>query len=324
MSVRRVGILGHAGRAGVRRAALRLRDLLARRGLAVRIDGRLAAELGTPGMPLPELGRWCDVLVTLGGDGTALIGARALAGRRATLLPINLGGLGFLTVAESGEMANATRLAFGGRWPVAARRPLTTLVRRRGRTMHRGLALNDAVVKSAGGHSAIHLRIAALGHDLGHLVADGLIAATAAGSTAYSLSAGGPVVAPDVEAMVVTPVCPHALSTRPLVFGPDHELEIEVIGSFDRMTLLLDGQEDVDLHAGDSIRVRLDRSVVRTYENPARPFVRSLRTKLGWQGSKKRSLCWPGARKLLESSCTPPTAGPWLRGLRSCRAPGSG
>ena len=290
MAIRRVGILGHASRPGVRRAAKRVHDWLTRRRLAVRVDARLASDTDLPSLPLPELSRWCDLLVTLGGDGTALIGARALAGRRATLLPVNLGGLGFLTVAETRDITAALRHALAGDWPVVTRRLLSSLVRRRNRTVHRGIALNDAVVKGAGGYSAIHLRLATLGHDLGHLVADGLIAATAAGSTAYSLSAGGPLLAPGVEAMVVTPVCAHSLATRTLVLGPEDELEIHVIGSFDRVALLLDGQESADLQPRDEVRVRLGKRGVNIFQNPERPFVRSLQKKLGWQGSKKRSL----------------------------------
>jgi len=145
-------------------------------------------------------------------------------------------------------------------------------------------------VKGAGGYAAIHVRMAAMGHDLGHLVADGLIAATAAGSTAYSLSAGGPVLAPDVEAMVVTPVCAHSLGSRSLVLAPGTELVLRVMGSFDRVFLLLDGQESVDLSSGDEVCVRLDRVAVRLVQNPDRPFARSLQSKLGWQGSAKRSM----------------------------------
>jgi NAD+ kinase len=287
---RRVAILGHASRPGVRRAAVRLQDLLKRRGLQCRLDARLATEAKREGLPLAALARWCDVMVTLGGDGTVLAGARAVAGRRAVLLPINLGGLGFLTVAEGADIARTMTLALGGKWPVATRRVLSVLARRRGRTVHRGIALNDAVVKSAGGSSAVHLKLRTLGDDLGRLVADGLIAATSAGSTAYSLSAGGPLLAPGVEAMVLTPVCPHALATRPLVLGPEDELEIQVVGSFERIVLLLDGQEGTDLFPHDEVRVKLDRRVVRVFQNPELPFVRSLRTKLGWQGSGKRSL----------------------------------
>jgi NAD+ kinase len=288
--VRRVGILGHTGRPGVRRAAVALARRLARQGRQVRFDARLAAELEQEGMPLPALGRWCQMLVTLGGDGTAISGGRALAGSQGVLVPVNLGGLGFLTVAESRELDAALKHALAGDWPIVRRRMLSALVRRRGRTLRRAVAMNDAVVKGAGGYAAIHVRMAAMGHDLGHLVADGLIAATAAGSTAYSLSAGGPVLAPDVEAMVVTPVCAHSLGSRSLVLAAGAELALRVIGSFDRVVLLLDGQESVDLTPRDEVRVRLDRVAVRIVQNPDRPFARSLQAKLGWQGSARRSM----------------------------------
>ncbi len=258
--------------------------------MTVRLDARLAAELELEGMPLRTLGRWSQVLVTLGGDGTVITGARALAGSPGVLLPVNLGGLGFLTVAESRELGLAVRHTLDGSWPVVRRRLLSALVRRHGRTVKRGLAMNDVVVKGAGGYSAIHLRMGAFDHDLGHLVADGVIAATAAGSTAYSLSAGGPVLGPDVEAMVVTPVCAHSLGSRSLVLSPGTELELRVIASFDRMMLMLDGQEMVDLASRDEIRVRLDTIGVRIVQNPARPFARSLQAKLGWQGSARRSM----------------------------------
>lgn len=288
--IRRVGILGHTTRPGVRVAAKRLRAMLTRRKIEVRSDARLAGQMGEDGIPLPALAQWCDILVTLGGDGTVLIGGRAIAGTKAALLPINLGGLGFLTVAENREMAAALKHALGGTWPVVPRRMVSALVRRRGRTVARGVAMNDAVIKGAGGYAAVHLQLAALGSDLGHLVADGLIAATAAGSTAYSLSAGGPVLAPDVDAMVVTPVCAHSIGNRPLVLGPGAELDVKVLGSFDRTVLLFDGQETVDLAVGDDVRIQLDRTSVRMYQNPDRPFARSLQKKLGWQGSKKRSM----------------------------------
>jgi NAD+ kinase len=146
------------------------------------------------------------------------------------------------------------------------------------------------VGKTAGGYSALHLRMTALGHDLGHLVADGVICASASGSTAYSLSAGGPVLAPDVEAFVVTPVCAHTLGSRPLVLSPGGRVTLRVLGSFDRAMLLLDGQESIDLAAGDEIEVGLTRTTVCMFQNPARPFGRSLQAKLGWQGSERRSL----------------------------------
>ena len=149
--------------------------------------------------------------------------------------------------------------------------------------------MNDAVVKTAGGFAALHVRMSALGHDLGHLVADGIVCASASGSTAYSLSAGGPVLAPDVEAFVVTPACAHTLGSRPLVLSPDGLVTLRVLGSSDHAMLLLDGLESVDLAPGDEVDMGLTRAYVRFYQNPERSFGRSLQAKLGWQGSERRS-----------------------------------
>ena len=286
---RRIGILGHSDRVGVRRAAAKLIAQLTRAGHKTVVDERLGKQLEIPGVPLARLARACDILITLGGDGTVLTGARAAAGTRCVMLPVNLGGLGFLTIAENRELSTAVRQALSGAWPIAERRMVSAIVRRRGRTVLRGVALNDAVVKGAGGLAAIHLRLSALGDDLGHLVADGIVVASAAGSTAYSLSAGGPVLAPDVEAVVVTPVCPHSIGSRPLVLAPGSDVGITVLGSYDRIVLLLDGQEGVDLLPRDEVTVRLDRARVRLFQNPSRPFGGALRRKLGWQGSVHRS-----------------------------------
>jgi NAD+ kinase len=136
----------------------------------------------------------------------------------------------------------------------------------------------------------VHLRLAVLGSDLGHLVADGVIIASAAGSTAYSLSAGGPLLAPDLEAIVVTPVCPHTLGSRPLVLSPRDPVSLRVLGGLDGAMLLLDGQDRRTLDIGDELAIGLSRLAVRMVQNPDRPFVRALQTKLGWQVSHRRSL----------------------------------
>jgi len=287
---RRIAVLGHIRRAQVRREAVRLRRRLGRQRLEVRFEERLAAEMGIEGRPLSALASWCDLLVTLGGDGTVLSGARAMVGRRGALLPVNLGGLGFLAAAEASETDEAIAAAIAGRWRPVRRRVLSAVVTRRGKVLRRSTAMNDAVVKSAGGYSAVHLRLYALGQDLGHLVADGLIAASAGGSTAYSLSAGGPVLSPDIEAVVVTPVSPHSLGSRPLVLPGHADVRVKVLGGYDRTVLLLDGQESVDLEARDEVRIQLDRRAVRLIQNPDRVFTFTLRKKLGWQGSAKRSL----------------------------------
>jgi NAD+ kinase len=213
-----------------------------------------------------------------------------MAGRAGALLPVNFGGMGFLTAAEEPELEEAVTAAVAGRWPVSRRRLVGTVLHRKGRVLRPGVAMNDAVIKTAGGYSALHLRLAALGSDLGHLVADGLIAASASGSTAYSLSAGGPVLSQSVEGLVVTPVCPHTLGSRSLVLSARDTLELRLLGALDRVLLMLDGQDAVELEAGDEVKIALARTSVRVFDNPARPLARALQDKLGWQGSERRSL----------------------------------
>jgi len=288
---RRIAIVGHTGRPSVRREAMRLRAKLQRAGATVKLERELALACDLAGEPAEALGRWCQAMVSLGGDGTVLIAARALAGHRGVLLPVNLGGLGFLASAEERELDAAVSAAFAGRWPVTTRTGVETRVRRArgGRSRTYAFALNDVVVRSATSFAAVHLRVTALGHDLGHLVADGLIAASASGSTAYALSAGGPIVAPNLHALVVTPACAHSLASRSLVLAPGSVVTAKVISRGPAL-LVLDGQETVELARHDEVEIQLARAVVRVYQNPDRPFLRALQSKLGWQGSERRSL----------------------------------
>ncbi len=288
---RRVAILGHTGREAVLRTARRLRTSLARRGCEVRVEHALGDAIRVAGEPADALGRWCQLMISLGGDGTVLTAGRALAGHRGVLLPVNLGGLGFLTSAEESELDRALDAVFHNRWPIARRFGVEARVAHgpRGRLRAAGFAMNDAVLRSAISFGAIHLRVTALGHDLGHLVADGLITASASGSTAYSLSAGGPLVAPDVEALVVTPAAPHTIGSRSLVLSPDARVKVQVLGPGPAL-LVMDGQAPLQLERGDVIELRRSERAVRIAENPARPFLRALQAKLGWQGSRKRSL----------------------------------
>ncbi len=288
---RRIAIVGHTRRVAVRRAAAKLVRKLARRGCEVRLDRDLAAAMNQAGEPFEKLGAWCDVMISLGGDGTVLTAGRAIAGRRGVLLPVNLGGLGFLAAAEEDELDAAVDAALAKRWPVGTRSGLETRIRRArgGRDRAIGFALNDAVVRSAVSYAAIHLRVSALGQDLGHLVADGLIASSASGSTAYTLSAGGPMIAPYLNTMIVTPACAHALGSRSLVLGPGATVLTRVISPGPAL-LVLDGQEPTELAKDDEVEIQLSKKVVRVFENPERPFLRALQSKLGWQGSERRSL----------------------------------
>jgi NAD+ kinase len=288
---RRIAILGHLGRAQVRREAVRLRDTLSRKGAVVRLERELAGAVGGSGESLAVLARWCQIMISLGGDGTVLTAGRALAGQKGVLLAVNMGGLGFLAAAEAPELDAAVDAALGGQWRTATRTGVETRIRRgaAGRAKPMGFALNDAVIRSALSYSAMHMRVAALGHDLGHLVADGLIAASSSGSTAYSLSAGGPLVAPNLDSLVVTPACAHALGSRSLVLAPGSLVSVRVL-SPGAALLVMDGQETEDLKKDDEVELQLARARVRVFENPERPFLRMLQAKLGWQGTERRSL----------------------------------
>lgn len=288
---RRIAIVGHTRRNAVRLAAARLVSRLSRRGCVVRLDRDLAATMNRAGESFAKLGAWCDLMISLGGDGTVLTAGRAIVGRRGALLPINLGGLGFLAAAEEPELDRAVDAALAGRWPIGSRTGVETRIRRArgGRERAVGFALNDAIVRSATSWAAIHLRVSALGTDLGHLVADGIIASSASGSTAYTLSAGGPMVAPHLHAMVVTPACAHALGSRSLVLGPGTPVTARVLSPGPAL-LVLDGQEPTELAKDDEVEFVLGRKVVRVFENPERPFLVALQSKLGWQGSERRSL----------------------------------
>ena len=288
---RRIAIVGHLGRAQVRREAARLRTQLARAGAIVRLERELAGALGESGESLSVLARWCQVMISLGGDGTVLLAGRSLAGQKGVLLAVNMGGLGFLAAAEARELDAAVSASLGGRWAVATRTGVETRVRRGrgGRSRRAGFALNDAVIRSVVSYTAIHLKVAALGHDLGHLVADGLIAASSSGSTAYSLSAGGPMVAPDLDALVVTPACAHALGSRSLVLAPGSQVSVRVLSPGPAL-LVMDGQETEELAQDDVVEMQLARDRVRVFENPDRPFLRALQAKLGWQGTERRSM----------------------------------
>jgi len=231
------------------------------------------------------------VLVSLGGDGTVLLAGRALAGQKGVLLAVNMGGLGFLAAAEGHELDAAVAAALGGKWRVATRTGVTTQIRRGGggRPLPQGFALNDAVIRGAVSYVAVHMRVSALGHDLGHLVADGLIAASSSGSTAYSLSAGGPLVAPNLDSLVVTPACAHALGSRSLVLAPGSLVTVRML-SPGKALLVLDGQVSEDLARDDEVDLQLAKDRVHVFENPERPFLRMLQAKLGWQGTERRSL----------------------------------
>jgi NAD+ kinase len=231
-----------------------------------------------------ELGGAIDALAVLGGDGTLLYGAALVADHGVPIFGVNLGSLGFMTPYARSEAAAAIDAAAQGNLGIEERIRLTVTIRpppaASGPTIRARSAVNDAVLTQRSLARLLDLRAQLDGADVATYKADGLIVSTPTGSTAYTLAAGGPILTPNVQAMVLTPICPHTLTNRPLVFRPDARLEIEN-ASGGPVTLTIDGQWGYDLAAEASIEVRRADQPLRLYR-PPRGFFGILREKLSW------------------------------------------
>lgn len=295
--IRRVALVGRSHRSAVGRRLAELEIWLDKRGIeVVLVRGRESIpSLGwVPDADAAARARKTDLLIALGGDGTILAGARMVAGSRVPLLPVNLGGLGFLASYEGRDLTSAVEAALSGNLGTDRRSMLEAFVDPAGRTKplrprSLGMALNDAVVKPATPFRALRMSISVDGQALGHIVADGLVVATPSGSTAYSLSAGGPILAPGLEALVVTPICAHTLGSRALVLPPGRQVEVAILPRDGASGVLsLDGLDGVGVGPGDRVRVRLVPDAVRFLRPRGAALPLGLHTQLGWQGAPRR------------------------------------
>ncbi|HUF12116.1 MAG TPA: NAD(+)/NADH kinase [Longimicrobiales bacterium] len=288
-AIRRVGIVGKPGREGLGVAVGRLREAAARHDLELLGDDALLAGHEDISFDPSSI----DLLVTLGGDGTLLFGARMVAGTDVPVLGVNLGHLGFLTsVAEDGLPEALDRIAAGD-YRLDRRFTLEVRVRDADGTEGPALvALNDAVLHK--GRFARMLRIAVyVGADppieVGAYSADGIILSTPTGSTAYSLSAGGPIVVPTVDCVVATPICPHTMAVRPLVFDADSVIMIEALSTGAEVILTVDGRDGARLEDGQMLVVRRGRASIPLVRFHGQSFFSTLREKLHWVERGERS-----------------------------------
>ena len=230
-----------------------------------------------------EAAHRADLAVVIGGDGTLLASARAIGARETPILGINLGHLGFLTELRCDEIDDVLAAALAGRAPLE-RRPLLAVSHNDDQPDDQHLALNDVVISSS---SAVRLFTLSLYIDAEWVTdyrADGLILSTPTGSTAYSLSAGGPVVVPSVDALLVTPICPHSLSQRPLVLPGTTRIRVVLPEGRPRTTVqaTMDGQVAFPLLPGESVTVERAPFSSVLVRRPGRSFFGVLRSKLGW------------------------------------------
>ncbi|GAB1455429.1 NAD(+)/NADH kinase [Spirochaetota bacterium] len=226
-----------------------------------------------------------DILISLGGDGTVLYAARSAAPLGVPILPIDLGTLGFIAWVKREEWEARFEEAVSGRLAISERFMLDVVVEREGKAIAAFSGLNDGVVSGSGPAKIVALAISVNGATIGRYRSDGLIVSTPTGSTAYSLAAGGPVLDPDMDAMVLTPVCPFTLSNRPLVMPGGETLAIHVeSGQRERTMLTVDGQDFFDLIEGDRIVFKRSGYRARLYRRERDAFFQVLRTKLNWSG----------------------------------------
>ncbi|HSZ19744.1 MAG TPA: NAD(+)/NADH kinase [Candidatus Acidoferrum sp.] len=229
-----------------------------------------------------ELPACTDLLIVLGGDGTLLSAARLAAQRKVPILAVNLGGLGFLTTVSQDELYSILEEIFSDKHRVSERVMLEAEIVRDGAVVRRQIALNDAVLNKGALARIMDLELHVDGEYVTTYKADGLILSTPTGSTAYSLAAGGPIVYPIVEAFVVTPICPHTLTNRPLVIPDSATIEVDFKAGEDAVFLTLDGQIGIELVRGDRIRVHMAAEKLLLIRPAKKTYYQVLRNKLKW------------------------------------------
>jgi NAD+ kinase len=271
--IKRIGLIGNSGKAACADIVRKAARLISRAGRKPVIHPDTAA-----------LARDVDLLLVFGGDGTMLRAARDLAGSATPLLGINIGGLGFLTAVPSDGLARALNHIWKGEFKYESRALIEASGRCHGRPVSE-MALNDIVVGRGAVSRLIGLDVSVDGELVTHYRCDGLIVSSPTGSTAYSLSAGGPVVFPTAEVFTLTPICPHALSNRSIILPLTSTIRVKATNPMPATMLSVDGQVVAELDAGDEVTIRRGRRAVRLMHLADSSFLETLRRKLQWRGA---------------------------------------
>jgi len=277
-----VGVCGNHRYAELRAMLEQLAGLAPERGITLHSEPRLSEFWPGPVADLTDAP--LDMLLTFGGDGTLLRGARMLEGRGIPVLGVNLGKVGFLTSVSRHALPAALDALVAGRYVTEPRSALKAVIQdTNGQSTPLDLALNDVVVHKGGVARVIRLDVVVQGESVGPYFADGIIVATPTGSTAYSLSAGGPIVVPGVQALVVTPICAHTLAVRPLVFPASWDIVIQPVNPDEEDVLVsVDGQVATHLAPGSRVRLRLAETPVMLVRVGPEGYFQRMRQKLHW------------------------------------------
>ena len=286
MRPNKIGLIAHTGKSGVAELTRTLTEEFKRAGLSVLVEAETAALAGLKStFTIPDLGREADLLVVLGGDGTILHLVGQLGDNIKPVFGINIGALGFLTCSNSSAYVEAVECIAAGKMVFSERTLLEVAVKSSSGESTRMTGLNDVVLSRGEVSRLVRLKASVNGEPLTEFNADGLIVATPTGSTAYSLSAGGPILAPESGAFVITPICPHVLTNRSIIIGEDAVIAIEVSEREYPVFLTVDGREPIRMDIGTIVEIKKSGRVLPLAAMPGVSFFGVVRQKLKWSGS---------------------------------------
>jgi len=283
----RVALIGKLRSPEIADSLNALRALIERRGCEVLIERETAADIGESGVGYDAIGERADLAVIIGGDGTMLAAARNLVGRRVPVTGVNQGRVGFMTDIGHDDMQEGIGAILDGRYSMEERSLLDAQILRGTTTVLRTIALNEAVVGKGAQGRLIEFELSIDGEFVYKLRGDGMIVATPTGSTAYALSAQGPILHPAVPALALVPLAPHTLSARPVSVSDRSVIEISIVRALDARAHF-DGFALTDMAEGDRLVLRRSAEVVRFVHPPAYRYFATLREKLRWSESLEK------------------------------------
>ena len=284
LAFRKIGLISRPRRSNLSEVVPALLRWLEDRGVHVTYDEETAGSLNhsSKGHSREHVAAASELLLVLGGDGTLLAAARVAAAKDIPILPINMGSLGFLTSFMLDELYPALEDILVGRFTISERVMLHVELHRAGKIIDKQSVLNEVVVNKGALARIIELELSIDNTFVCRYRADGLIVASPTGSTAYSLSAGGPIVHPAVESFIITPICPHTLSDRPVVVRDTSIIDVKLSAGTESVFLTLDGQKGIPLQATDHIGISRAAQLLKLIQTPKKSYFEILRNKLKW------------------------------------------
>jgi NAD+ kinase len=284
--IKKIGIVANTEKEKSAECTIQLKAWALNQGIEVFFEEGIARKIGeTAGLDRRDLASQVDLLVVLGGDGTILRTVRFVSEYDIPIVGINLGEFGYLTEVNLNEMFSALELIVKGEFQTEKRMMLDITIHLGAETIRQQSILNDVVITRGNLSRILNLETTVNDRYLTTFRADGIIISTPTGSTAYSLSAGGPIVFPEQDSFIINPICPFTLTNRPIIIPDNAEIKVIMWTKGQGATLTLDGQVSYTMKSGDIMTIKKSRYVTNLVSSPHRDYMEILRTKLGWGGS---------------------------------------